>query len=154
MEKDIVAKWLKEYVGESNYCDSFWGYYDFKNAKMMQSVGAVYGIWMKATSEEIQNYARKYKKDISTIKKEFQGYIPIYWGKDISPCSRLSAHLSTPKGTGGLNLIQTQYANKRIVFGCILVKNYYKVEKQLHKDYPVGRNDLAGRKSTKRQILE
>lgn len=154
MDKDVVAKWLKKYVGSSNCCDSFWGYYDFANTKMMQNVGAVYGIWMKATKKEIINYARECHKEVVDINKEFQGYIPIYWGKDISPCNRLCAHLKTSKGTGGLNLIKTKYTNKKIVFGCILVKKYYDVEKQLHNDYPVSGKDLAGRKSTKRQILE
>ena len=153
MDKDIVAQWLKEYVGD-NYCDSFWGHYDFKTVKMMQNVGAVYGIWMKGTSEEIETFAITCKKDVEDIKKEFKGYVPIYWGKDISPCHRLSAHLKTSPKTGGLNLIQSTYRDKEIIFGCVLTKKYFEIEKSLHKKYPVGHRDSAGRKSTRRIIMK
>ena len=60
MSNDIVAKWLKCYVGKSRFRDSFWGYYDFSSKTVKQNVGSVYGIWVKATQEELDDYIKKY----------------------------------------------------------------------------------------------
>lgn len=150
MEKDIVAKWLKKYVGPAMFCDCFWGYYDFQTGKVNQNVGAVYGIWMKATTQEIHEYVQICNQNIKPLK----GYIPLYWGKDVSPCQRLVAHFETSPGTKALNLIETNYANRELIFGCVLTKEYAAIEKRLHEEYPplLGSN-RAGRSSTKRKII-
>ena len=151
MSNDIVAKWLKCYVGDSHFRDSFWGYYDFSSKTVKQNVGSVYGIWVKATQEELDDYMKKHKSNL----KEFKGYLPLYWGKDISPCARLCAHLEKPQETGSIDLINSKYAERDIVFGCILTKEYSTIEQRLHKEYPplCGTNGL-GRPLSKRDIIE
>lgn len=151
MAKDIVAQWLKNYVGPTRFCDAFWGDYDFPNEKMNQNVGAVYGIWMKASEDELLEYTHQYGKSLNS----FNGYIPVYWGKDVSPCHRLAAHFKTPKSTGGLNLIKSTYTGRELIFGCILTKEYATIEKRLHDEYPaLAGSDRAGKSSNKRKILE
>lgn len=151
MEKDIVAKWLKQYVGPDNFCEFFWGWYDFKDMKVVQNVGAVYGIWLKSVKTEI----RKYEEEHHVSLKDFAGYRPLYWGKDVSPCSRISAHFDSSASTGALNLVYSNYASKDLIFGCVLTKEYTEIEKRLHKDYPpLEGSNREGRSSTVRKILK
>lgn len=131
MASDVVAVWLKKFVGE-DYCEFIWGDYDFKNCKVNKNVGSVYGIWVKANKKEIEEYKTKNGKPMD----EFGGYLPLYWGKDVTPSSRIDAHFRTSKGTGGLDLINSNYSNKELVFGCVLTAQYAKHEKRLHKEYP------------------
>lgn len=152
MKNDIVARWLKNYVGPSRYREYFWGYYDFSNGKIKQNVGAVYGIWMKANQAELDEYKNMYKKSLNS----FKGYIPLYWGKDVSPCARLGVHLEKINNTGSLDLINSIYAGRKIIFGCVLTKEYEAIEKKLYEDYPpkAGADYKIGRRPAKRKILE
>ncbi len=50
---------------------------------ILQSSGAVYGIWVQSDKSPAKNIA-----EIPDNK----GWYPVYWGKDITPVSRVKAH--------------------------------------------------------------
>lgn len=91
------------------------------------------------------------------IKYRNKIYEVLYWGKDLSVCRRIQyAHLKTPQGTGGLDLINRKELNEgNIYFGCVIVEKYCELEKQLHKKYK-GRygSDREGKMSKKIRLLE
>lgn len=104
-----------------------------------QSSGAVYGIWVY--SEEIPN-------GIKSLPGHNKWY-PVYWGKDISPVSRIKAHVQGHKN-GNINLPSHEFLrNKELIYGAVLVSSYRKFENFLHQRYiPILGTDRQGRKSS------
>lgn len=110
---------FSEIFGELNLSDS---------VPIKQSSGSVYGILV-----ELQNAP---KAGIRPINFNSNLY-PVYWGKDISPVSRLKAHVQNHRSTGNANLKSRQeLVGKRLLFGAILVSKYSDFEAHLHKKYP------------------
>lgn len=149
MASDIVAVGLKKFVGE-DFCEFIWGDFDFNNEKVNQNVGSVYGIWMKASKKEIEDYESKYNKDMN----EFEGYLSLYWGKDVKPSSRIDEHFKTSNGTGVINLVESEYKDRELVFGCVLTRQYKQREKDLHKAYPpIEGSSRGGKEPVKKNIF-
>ena len=92
-----------------------------------QASGAVYGIWVKSSSPPRTGLA------------SLPGYInwyPVYWGKDISPVSRLKAHVQGHKN-GNINLpALVEVQGLPLVFGAVMVSNYKAFESLLHAKFP------------------
>ncbi|MNR55355.1 hypothetical protein D3C85_1757060 [compost metagenome] len=66
----------------------------------------------------------------------FPGWYPVYWGKDISPVSRIKAHVRGHKnGNIGLPSI-VELKGARLVLGAVLVSEYQRFETLLHLHCP------------------
>jgi hypothetical protein len=90
-----------------------------------QSSGAVYGIWVY--SEEIPN-------GIRNLPGHTKWY-PVYWGKDISPVSRMKAHVQGHQN-GNINLPSHEFLrSKELIYGAVLVSSYRRFEQFLHERY-------------------
>lgn len=116
---------------------------DEENA-IKQSSGAVYGILAESEAP--------LKSGIEAITG-YPNHYPVYWGKDIAPVSRLTAHVQNHAGTGNANLRGIkEIESKKLIFGAILVSNYQGFEQHLHEAYP----PLKGTSKTGRlsQIIE
>lgn len=93
-----------------------------------QSSGSIYGIVAEADKPLIQNL-----NSLNNFSKLF----PVYWGKDISPVSRLRAHTRNYKSVGNANLKSLkEIRGKRLIFGAIFIEKYFEFEKYLHNNYP------------------
>ncbi|WP_447470349.1 hypothetical protein [Vibrio harveyi] len=107
---------------------SMFGSISIKPNSIEQSSGAVYGIMAVSHTP------------ISSALKPVPGFpnlYPIYWGKDISPTSRITAHLQNHKNTGNVDLSNiVEIQGKEILFGVILVSEYRKFEQYLHDNFP------------------
>ncbi|MFL1916794.1 hypothetical protein ACJW8B_15565 [Plesiomonas shigelloides] len=111
-----------------------------------QSSGAVYGIWAKASSP--------LRSDLNAIPG-YPEWFPIYWGKDITPVSRMKAHVQGHQN-GNINLPEVkEVQGKPLIFGAILVEKYQVFETLLHDNYPpmLGSSRL-GRQSTVVRIAD
>lgn len=139
----IVVTFLRK-VAEVNmhnvYNDLFGSINLTENMPITQSSGAVYGIWAKAPAP---------LRDGLKPLPDYPEWYPIYWGKDISPVSRMKAHVKGHKN-GNINLPEVKEINgKDIIFGAVLVGRYQAFETLLHKKYPpmLG-SPKPGKKST------
>ena len=125
-----VAEFLKQYAIDQkfNIFDSMYGSIDLGNTpSIIQSSGAVYGIWVKT---EISP-----SKHIAEIPN-YPSWYPVYWGKDISPVSRMKAHVQG-HANGNINLPEIyEVQGKPLIFGAILVSNYLEFESLLHSQFP------------------
>ena len=76
-------------------------------------------------------------------------WYPVYWGKDITPVSRLKAHVQGHQN-GNINLPSIpELENLPLVFGSIFVAHYDEFERLLHAGFPPLRGTpRAGRQST------
>lgn len=125
---NIVVDFLKDFAKKNNFSvfDSIYGEID--PTFMTQSSGAVYGIWVDSSITLSQ--------PASPISKTINWY-PVYWGKDITPVSRILAHARGYTKTGSLNIPSIAYLkNKKIIYGAILVERYDSFEKLLHQKHP------------------
>lgn len=104
-----------------------------------QSSGSVYGI--PAISDAPLN------EEIQPVKGHPNIY-PVYWNKDISPTSRVKAHVQNHQNTGNIRLRSIiELTDKEVIFGVVLVEKYLEFEKHVHKKYPpLGGTSKAGRK--------
>ena len=142
-EAKLIPKFLKSFALQHNFVvhDCMYGSIDLSSAfPIQQSSGAVYGIWAHADEAP-----RAHLAEIPG----FPGWYPVYWGKDISPVSRLRAHVKNHKN-GNINLPAIEVLKgTRLIFGAILVSNYTGFEALLHKLYPpLKGSPAAGRQST------
>ncbi|NJD39672.1 MAG: hypothetical protein FIA89_15325 [Geobacter sp.] len=125
-----VVKFLKELAEKEGFeiFDSLYGSIQIDQIpSILQSSGAVYGIWVEADVAP------------SRAVSELPGYrnwYPVYWGKDISPLSRMKAHVQGHRN-GNINLPKiTEIRGKRLIFGAILVARYVEFELLLHSQFP------------------
>lgn len=136
---NIVVDFLKDFAKKNNFSvfDSIYGEID--PTFMTQSSGAVYGIWVNSSITISQSTSPISKKN----------WYPVYWGKDITPVSRILAHSRGYAKTGNLNIPSITYLkNKEIIYGAILVERYDSFEKLLHQNHPpLHGTARAGRKS-------
>lgn len=106
-----------------------------------QTTGAVYGIFAISDIQVAPNI----KKIEGT-----QNLYPIYWGKDISPPKRISAHVKDHKNTGNAKLkTRPEIKGKKLIYGAIFVSNYKNFERHLHANFrPLIGSNKAGKSST------
>jgi len=130
MQNEVI-EFLKAFANQENftYYDSVFGTLELtENEPIKQSSGAVYGVWVK--SETQLNNALK------SIPK-YTGWYPVYWGKDIKPISRISAHVQDHEGTGNASLRTIQLIkDKPLIFGALFVERYKEFERLVHQKYP------------------
>lgn len=107
---------------------------------ILQSSGAVYGIWVNSDAAPSEN--------ISAIQG-YPDWYPIYWGKDISPVSRMKAHVQG-HANGNIdlpNVVEVQ--GKPLIYGAILVSDYVGFEELLHEEYrPLKGSSATGKVGT------
>jgi len=110
-----------------------------KHPPIRQSSGAVYGIFVK--SEEPLS-----KKVINEQKNLY----PVYWGGDISPPKRISAHAKGYKDTGNAKLKDNlEIKGKELIWGAIFVSHYKVFEKHLHDNFePLIGSSRSGKSSS------
>lgn len=142
-EASLVPKFLKELAAKNGFTvhDSIYGSIHLgKLPSVEQSCDAVYGIWAQSASP--------LKLGILSLPGYPQWY-PVYWGKDISPVSRLKAHVQGHKN-GNVNLPNVpEVKGLELVFGSILVERYEEFERLLHSRYPPLRGSgRTGRQAT------
>lgn len=97
MKNEIVEFLLKE-AKKNNYTvfDSLFGDLSLDDTKpIKQSCGAVYRIVVESDIP-----LKPSLKPLKCYSKLF----PIYWGKDITPVSRIKAHVQNHKSTGNADL--------------------------------------------------
>ena len=137
MEGNVVSEWLHETAQANGFqtYHSLFGRFNFDYDVVEQSQGSVYGIWI-CCNEKVPRDIR-----IRAQKQGYGEYIPLYWGKDINPGSRIRAHFNTPKSTGGLNLARSKYKDMDLIFGVIYVDRYEEFEEFLIEKYPTLEND-------------
>ena len=128
---DFAIEFLKAFANQEDftYYDSVFGSLELtENEPIKQSSGAVYGVWVK--SETILN------NEVKSIPN-YPKWYPVYWGKDIKPISRISAHVQNHKGTGNAKLRAMQLIkDKPIIFGALFVERYNEFERLVHQNYP------------------
>lgn len=114
-EAEFIPKFLKSFASENDFTpyDCLYGAIELNDPfPIQQSSGAVYGIWAKVSA------ARKLNV------KEIPGYrdwYPVYWGIDISPVSRIKAHVQGHKN-GNIKLRSIpELKDAQLIFGAILV---------------------------------
>jgi len=142
-EAALVPKFLKLFATEHQFQvhECMYGSIELGEAfPIQQSSGAVYGIWAQMSQPP--------RADLAEVPG-FAGWYPIYWGKDISPVSRLKAHVQG-HDNGNINLPSiAELRDARLVFGAILVSDYMRFEALLHERVPPFRGTPArGRQST------
>lgn len=117
-------------------------------APIRQSVGAVYGIWANSVCKPTP-------RGVSTIPSD-SDWFPVYWGKDIRPCSRILAHVQDHEGTGNVKLAEIEeLLGRHLLFGAILVSDYEGFESHLHKNYkPLKGSGRRGKTSSLVVIVE
>lgn len=129
-ESTLVPQFLKNIAGARGFevSDCLYGSIHLgRSFPIEQSCGAVYGICAKAPTP--------LRKDMRALPGYADGY-PVYWGKDISPVSRLKAHVQGHRN-GNIHLPSIlELANLPLVFGAVMVSSYEKFERLLHTEYP------------------
>jgi hypothetical protein len=80
---NIVVDFLRNFAQQHSFSifDSIYG--DICTTSITQSSGAVYGIWVESSTI--------IDPLVSSIPNNPTWY-PVYWGKDISPVSRIRSH--------------------------------------------------------------
>lgn len=130
MQNEVID-FLKTVANQEKftYYDSVFGSIELtENEAIKQSSGAVYGVWVKSET--------KLNNTLRSIP-EYPEWYPIYWGKDIKPVSRISAHIQNHEGTGNASLRTISLIkDKPLIFGALLVARYKEFEKLLHLKYP------------------
>lgn len=92
-----------------------------------QSCGSVYGIWARSSTP--------LSPELEAIPGHGDWY-PVYWGKDISPVSRMKAHVQGHEN-GNIDLPNVaEVMGKELIFGAILVARYNSFESLLHDRFP------------------
>lgn len=138
-----VVKFLKAIASTEQYqvFDAMFGQIHIgTDFPIRQSSGAVYGIWAQCNQPP--------STSIVAIPG-LNNWYPMYWGKDISPVSRVKAHVQGHKN-GNLGLTNMKEVRDiPLIFGAILVARYCEFEKLLHKRYPpLKGSSLGGRSHT------
>lgn len=113
----------------------------YRSAPVRQSCGAVYGIWADTVRSPAPPGVIPFL--------DHPDWFPVYWGKDIAPCSRILAHVRNYRETGNAKLKQNKVLQgRRLLFGAILVSDYEGFERHLHRTYrPLIGRGLPGKKS-------
>jgi hypothetical protein len=142
-EAALVPKFFKSFAAEHDFQihDCLYGAIELGGIfPIQQSAAAVYGIWAHTPVAPRTGLAEV---------PGFPGWYPVYWGKDISPVSRIKAHGQGHKnGNIGLPDI-AELEGARLVFGAALVSEYQRFEALLHKKCPPFRGTpMFGRQST------
>ena len=142
-EAALVPQFLKTVAAENGFAvhDCLYGSIHIgRDRPIEQASGAVYGIWAKA--------ALPLQAGLAPLPG-YQGWFPVYWGKDISPVSRLKAHVQGHKN-GNINLpALAEVQGLPLVFGAVLVSNYKRFEALLHSTYPPLRGSrMSGRQAS------
>jgi hypothetical protein len=142
-EASLVPQFLKAIAAEHGFAvyDCIYGTIDVEAAyPIEQSAGAVYGIWA--------NLPVAPRPGLLPIP-EYRDWYPVYWGKDISPVSRLKAHVKGHKnGNIKLKTIR-EISGAPLVYGALLVSEYSRFERLLHERFPPLKGTHAiGRAST------
>jgi hypothetical protein len=142
-EASLVPKFLKEFAVENDFAvyDCLYGSINLgQTSPVEQSCGAVYGIWAQSPAPLTAG--------LSPLPGYPQWY-PVYWGKDISPVSRLKAHVQGHRN-GNINLPSIrEVQGLPLVFGSILVSRYEQFERLLHSRFPPLRGSgRTGRQAT------
>jgi len=126
-----VVKFLKKIAADEGFLvlDSMFGKIQLgQEFPIKQSSGAVYGIWV--------HDAVPPKNNLSEMPGN-AGWYPVYWGKDVSPVSRIKAHVQGHKNNGNANLPSVkEIQGKSLIFGAILVARYDEFEAMLHRRHP------------------
>lgn len=139
----IVTTFLRSVAARYDYqvFNDMFGTIDLTaDLPITQSSGAVYGIWAKA--------ALPLRAGLQPILGHPE-WFPVYWGKDISPVSRMKAHVKGHKN-GNINLPEVkEVQGKPLIFGAILVARYQAFEALLHSNYrPMLGTSRPGKRST------
>ncbi len=142
-EASLVPEFLKGFALKRNFAvhDCVYGSINLgRSFPIEQSCGAVYGIWASSPTP--------IRTGLAPIPGYPQWY-PVYWGKDITPVSRLKAHVQGHQN-GNINLPSIpELENLPLVFGSIFVAHYDEFERLLHAGFPPLRGTpRAGRQST------
>jgi len=108
-----------------------------KNTIIHLSTGSVYGIFAIETDDSNEKELfSECNKIASSVTKDKKIY-PVYWGKDISPGSRIADHVRPRESTGNAELENINALRGfKLVYGCIYVSKYNEFEKHLHQKYP------------------
>lgn len=108
-----------------------------------QNVGAVYGI-CAVSSAPIGN----------TQPLPNAALVPVYWGKDVSPASRVKAHAQGHRN-GNINLpTMTQVHGLELYYGAILIERYEQFEDTLRRHFPpIAGGGRRGRVGTVVRVL-
>jgi len=129
-EAALVPKFLKAVAAEHGFSihDCLYGSIHIgRERPIEQASAAVYGIWAKSPTPP--------RIGLSPLP-DYEDWYPVYWGKDISPVSRLKAHVQGHKN-GNINLPGlSQVQGLPLVFGAVLVTEYRRFESLLHTKYP------------------
>lgn len=129
-EAALVPKFLKSFAADNGFKvhDCLYGEIQLGSEfPIQQSSAAVYGIWAEMQSTP--------KAGLAEVPG-FPGWYPVYWGKDVSPVSRIKAHVQGHKN-GNINLPAIlELKDARLVFGAILVSEYQRFEALLHQNFP------------------
>lgn len=148
MTNEVIV-FLKSVAKEEGFevLDAMYGSIHIGEAETIsQSSGAVYGIFVKSEAPP------------SPSLLEIPGHknwYPVYWGKDMTPTSRIRAHVQGHKN-GNINLPSiVELRGKPLIFGAILVPRYFELETILHRRFPPfkGRNS-QGRTRTVSRIVD
>ena len=114
-EASLVPEFLKDFALKRNFAvhDCVYGSINLgRSFPIEQSCGAVYGIWASSPTP--------IRTGLAPIPGYPQWY-PVYWGKDITPVSRLKAHVQGHQN-GNINLPSIpELENLPLVFGSILL---------------------------------
>jgi len=142
-EATLVPKFLKSFAAEHGLQvhECLYGAIELGDEfPIQQSAAAVYGIWA---------YMPKAPKTGLAQVPGFPDWYPVYWGKDISPVSRIKAHVQAHQnGNIGLPNI-AELRGARLVFGAVLVSEYQRFETLLHQHCPpLKGTPRIGRQST------
>jgi len=127
---NIVENFLRRVARAKGYTvfDSIYGDISLdRNSPITQSSGAVYGIWAFSDSS--------IRDELLAIPGH-RNYFPVYWGKDISPVSRMKAHVQGHRNNGNIRLReQNELQGKRLIYAAILISNYQQFEQLLIERY-------------------
>ena len=142
-EAALVPKFLNSFAEEHGFQvhDCLYGAIELGGTfPIQQSAAAVYGIWAHMPAAP--------KTGLAEVPG-FPGWYPVYWGKDISPVSRIKAHVQGHRnGNIGLPSI-IELKGARLVFGAVLVSEYQRFETLLHQRCPPFKGSPSfGRQST------
>ncbi|RYZ37198.1 MAG: hypothetical protein EOO71_28945 [Myxococcaceae bacterium] len=129
---DRVAVFLRSEAQRRGYkvFDALVGEIDLEHEEpIRQLCGSVYGVWADISKRTAPASVK--------MLPDNAGWFPVYWGRDIKPCSRILAHIQNHKGTGNAKLRDAiEIRGRRLIFGAVLAERYRELESHLHSLYP------------------
>lgn len=136
-----IVEFMKKNIN-NEVVDSLSGTLTFENDKcILEPRGGVYGIAIKLSTEEVEDFFNKYNEKKSVTFESWKSigdnFYPLYWGKDSNLGFRLFDHTKCRDTTATIQLNKRDYLKDyTVIYGAIFCKNPSASENSLRTSNP------------------